>query len=379
MTVPAKIASDVQKSATDAWTELFTLDLSPLRGGYRYFTAATTEAGGQVYYGGQAYEALPLATRNFKLSSKETSEPEIEVSNIQGTLAADMAAYKNFIGAKLTRKRTFRKYLDDGSAPDSAAYVRDKWIVNYIKNRDKQSITWALRSPLTQKIMIPKRLVVRDTCTLVYRYYYNGDFVYVAPADGGCPYAGASYWKQDGTPTENPAEDQCGFKVEDCELRFPTGYSQASVTIDQTYSDDEAFETPVFYPAAHTRRLWVICKSAGYKYLSEDQTYHQMKRTIRLNWLLSGEATWRSKDWTVFPSAPTIGWVQSNLDTGEMMADITAFSATYVPLQNWYTAECPAPSLPNLYNINMQYYTERIEDDVLDLALPFTGFKGIEL
>jgi phage-related protein len=67
--------------------------------------------------------------------------------------------------------------------------------------------------------MIPKRQVLRDACLAEYRYYDTATaaFDYTRAT---CPYVGTSYFEADGTPTINPAEDQCGRKLSDCKLRF---------------------------------------------------------------------------------------------------------------------------------------------------------------
>jgi lambda family phage minor tail protein L len=124
----------------------------------------------------------------------------------------------------LTRRRTLKKYLDgEPGADPTAEFPADVWEISKKMGEDKLSITFELHPFIDREgRKIPGRVILRDTCSFLYRYYDSG-FVYPAPVNSeSCPYTGSSYWKRDGSSTGDPALDDCGKRVSDCKLRFGT-------------------------------------------------------------------------------------------------------------------------------------------------------------
>ena len=60
-------------------------------------------------------------------------------------------------------------------------------------------------------------MVLRDSCVHTYRYWVGTKFQYKEVA---CPYVAEVYFKKNGEPTMDPAEDSCGKRLSDCKLRF---------------------------------------------------------------------------------------------------------------------------------------------------------------
>lgn len=114
MTTPTKITSQLQKLNPSAIVELFELDLTALGGDIYYFYASGTNGLTQnIQWQGQVYTAYPVKASGFEYTTNgQIPRPRLFVSNAFGTITSILLAYRNMLGAKITRKRTLAKYLD---------------------------------------------------------------------------------------------------------------------------------------------------------------------------------------------------------------------------------------------------------------------------
>ena len=113
-----KITSDINGFEPGAIVELFELDLSS-------GTAPSTEAvlrwhSGQneniqeVVWQGNKYSAFPIEAEGFEMSGKGAiPRPSLTVANISSIISGVVSSYEDLVGAKVTRKKTFAKYLDN--------------------------------------------------------------------------------------------------------------------------------------------------------------------------------------------------------------------------------------------------------------------------
>jgi lambda family phage minor tail protein L len=126
--------------------------------------------------------------------------------------------YNDLLGGHLYRYRTFKKYLDGESHADSNIYFpEDIYVLDKKTGHNKIFIEWELSAYLDfQGTYIPKRQIIRDTCTHVYRTWSVDEFDYT---NATCPYTGSDYFKRDGSVTDADL-DECGKKLSDCILRF---------------------------------------------------------------------------------------------------------------------------------------------------------------
>jgi lambda family phage minor tail protein L len=226
MTTNEKIASDIQQLELGEAITLFDLDTTVIGGDSIYhFTPnvavdSTSEEASSIYFNSVEYLPIDLQLEGFEVTSEGTQpRPTITVANISLTFAAAIESLDDLVGATLTRRRTFKKYLDDEPGADTdAQFPVDIYIIDRKSVHNKFIITWELASylDLTGK-KIPARQIIRDTCTHRYRVYVDGSFVYTNVT---CPYTDATYFESDGTPTIDPAEDVCGRRISDCKLRF---------------------------------------------------------------------------------------------------------------------------------------------------------------
>jgi lambda family phage minor tail protein L len=220
-TLPATLASDVQKPTTSGLVELYEIDTA-IYGGSIYRLTPSTQDGATVYFNSLQYFPAPIKGIGFEVSGNEKSpRPTLQMAPTD-LIRAAVATYNNLIGAKVTRIRTLEKYLDGQVTADpTAKFPLNVNRISRVIGRTKTLIEWELSSYIDiETVMLPRRQVLRDACLAEYRYYDSdtGTFDYTSAT---CPYEGTSYFTAAGAVTTDPAADQCGRKLSDCKLRFP--------------------------------------------------------------------------------------------------------------------------------------------------------------
>ncbi len=247
-----ELASDIQKPDIGSLVTLYQFDATKMGAPSIWYFTQAVQDGAPVVFNSQEYTPIDIKADGFDITTEGTSiRPRLAVSNVDNTLASEVISYKDFLGCKLTRIRTLLKYIGDteeaitdesfdditdhngesifdttggGSESTFVEFPRDIYIIQQKIIQNKKIIQWELVAKTDlENLKIPRRQVLRDTCTHTYRYYQDGAFVYT---DVSCPYTGATYYEQDGTLTTNPAEDVCGKKLSDCKLRYPLDSDQ---------------------------------------------------------------------------------------------------------------------------------------------------------
>jgi lambda family phage minor tail protein L len=219
--LPATLASDVQKPTTSGLVELYEIDTA-IHGGGIYRLTPSTQNGATVYFNNLQYFPAAIKGVGFEVSGEEKSpRPTLQMAPTD-LIRAAVATYNSLIGSKVTRIRTLEKYLDGQPTADpTAKFPLNVNRISRVTGRTKTLIEWELSSYIDiETVMVPRRQVLRDACLAEYRFYNSATsaFDYTRAT---CPYTGDSYFKTDGTETEDPSEDQCGRKLSDCKLRFP--------------------------------------------------------------------------------------------------------------------------------------------------------------
>jgi len=220
MSTNAKIKRDIQDFSPGELVELFDIDATNIEGGSTYHFCPGTISGTSVVFNGVTYTPLPAEVEGFEMKGEgQLPHPKIKVANINLTFAAAVASLNDLTGAKVTRRRTFKKYLDGQPEADSSAqFPTDIYYINRKTAHNKYFIEWELSAQMDfENFTIPKRMFLRDTCTHVYRVYVDGAFDYT---NATCPYAGANYYTAEGAAT-TADKDECGRRLYDCNLRYP--------------------------------------------------------------------------------------------------------------------------------------------------------------
>lgn len=108
------IKEDIQSLSPGAVVELFELDATNLPGGtVSYFHAGTSELSKPIVWQGITYSPLPVEASGFDISTNGTlPRPRFKVANVGGVFSAVARENEDLVGCKVTRRRTFAKYLD---------------------------------------------------------------------------------------------------------------------------------------------------------------------------------------------------------------------------------------------------------------------------
>lgn len=211
------IYADVQKLEPGALVELFKLDATAFGGGVERFHGYGQV--GNITWQGEVYYPWPLKAEGFARTSDRPPSPTFVVGNVDGSIAALCMLYDDMVGAILTRKRTFGKYLDvvnfggvNPTADPTAEFPLDIWYVERKMRETPEEVAFELASALDfNGVRLPRRQIIANFCQWVATGGYRGPY---------CGYAGGAVAKADGTPTAILGEDRCGGKLSDCKLRF---------------------------------------------------------------------------------------------------------------------------------------------------------------
>jgi len=148
-----------------------------------YFHGGTNGIHGKIYFDGQEYLPMPVEASGFEvLGDQKLPRPKIKVSNAGMYVSSMLRKYNNLNGAKLVRRRTFAKFLDDinfpnnknpwGSANPNARLRDDKFFVSRKVLENKLIVELELVSSLElENVQLPSRSVSARYCSWVYRGY----------------------------------------------------------------------------------------------------------------------------------------------------------------------------------------------------------------
>ena len=212
------IEAEGQKLEKEPFIELFTLDLNPLGAAVVFnFTKNINPDGSNIAFGGVEFEPLDFETSGYEWSGAGTfPKPKISFPNAGNLATALINSYGDLTGAKITRLRTYAKYLDGGSeGGQDIHYMPDVYYIEQRTKLTKSVATWVMSSVMDfQGVKLPRRLALRDVCQHTYRWWNGSAFVY-----GTCPYVGSNNFDENDQPT-NSAGDRCSRKLTGCEARF---------------------------------------------------------------------------------------------------------------------------------------------------------------
>lgn len=229
------ITAEIQSLAQGAIVELFEIDLSQYGVNSQFFHAGTNGLNIGVTWRGQLYQPLPIEVEGFEVSaaSKTLPRPKLRLANVSGLFSAEVAAFDDLIGGKITRRRTFVKYLDavnfPGGNPDAnpdQSFPDDIWFVEQKTSENKYLIEWELASAFDlQGVMLPRRQIIRNGCPFGYRVWRPLENKFDYSNAGDCGYAGTAMFDKDDNPTADKSQDFCSKHLGACEKRHPAPVS----------------------------------------------------------------------------------------------------------------------------------------------------------
>lgn len=209
------VKADVQGFAPGAIVELYELDTT-VTGGVdvlRFTPHGPNELGNDIVWAGQTYTRFPIEATGFeRRGNGALPRPKLTVANVTGLMGA---VADSLLGARLTRTRTFVKYLDAanfaGGNPqaDPNQWIdREVWFVDRKATENKLLVEFELAAAFDLAgVMLPRRQVVANCCAWRYR-------------SAECGYTGGPVADINDQPTSHPALDQCGKRLASCKLRF---------------------------------------------------------------------------------------------------------------------------------------------------------------
>ncbi|TEA79841.1 phage minor tail protein L [Allopusillimonas ginsengisoli] len=224
------IESDIQSLTPGNLVTLFEIDCTGIGGLIERYHNHTD---GVITWQGNEYYPWAIEARDFERTGNgQQPLPEITVGNIgqdaegkpiAGVVTALCLALDDLVGAKVTRRRTFKKYLDavnfaqgNPSADPNEHLPDEKWIISQKKAETPEAVTFVLTSPLQfDGRQLPSRDVIAGFC----------GWLTIDGPEGGyrgayCGYTGTARFDKDGNPVSDPSQDKCGGRVSDCKKRF---------------------------------------------------------------------------------------------------------------------------------------------------------------
>lgn len=186
--------SEIQRLDPSAVLHLFVLDATVCGGGVYYFATEPNAMGNPIVWQGQAYTPFPIQFEGFEWTSKGTlPRPKLTIAALNGVIGGLVRDLHDLVGAKVTLKRTFARYIDSDNFPppigdlgwgdgpwgdtawggvginpyadSTAGYLDEPWIIERKTREDKAVIEFELCTPMDQEnAKIPKRRVTAHVC-----------------------------------------------------------------------------------------------------------------------------------------------------------------------------------------------------------------------
>lgn len=218
MSTPQEIVIEINKLDPSAVVELFELDATELGVEEKlYFHAGTNGISQNIVWQGQTYVRFPLEITGFEITGQgQIPRPKMTVSNNLSVITAYLLQYDDLIGAKITRKRTHKKFLDAENFPGlinpdadpDASYPDDVFSIDRKASETRFAVEFELASSMDLAgVRLPRRQIIQNLCPWRYR-------------GSECGYAGTDYFKSDDTATDDSALDVCGKRLTSCKARF---------------------------------------------------------------------------------------------------------------------------------------------------------------
>lgn len=166
----------------------------------------------KIVWQGEEYSGWPYELSGIEWDGTGKSpQPQLDVSNIDGSISSLCLQLQNLFGAKVTEHITFRQYLPDGDDPDPTMEFTQNWFITRKSGENQTSVSFELSSPADFTGQSLPRRQIYSICHWAMNGGYRGP---------DCGYTGSKYFTDKGKPTTNPAEDSCGGLCLDCKLRF---------------------------------------------------------------------------------------------------------------------------------------------------------------
>lgn len=211
------IADDIQLLEPGALVEFYELDATSKGGTIHYFHAGTNNLQGSVVWQGKTYAPFPIIAEGFEFSAKGTvPRPKLTIANVTAFISGLVIQYNDLLGCKVTRRRTFVKYLDavnfaggvNPTADANAAFADDVYYIDRKSKENKLSVEFELTSAMdVYGVQLPRRQIIQNVCPWRYR-------------GTECGYTGTNYFDANDASVPTLSRDVCGKRLSSCKKRF---------------------------------------------------------------------------------------------------------------------------------------------------------------
>lgn len=167
-----KIIAEGALLQPSALVSFFVIDATELGGGVLHLTPFVSGTATSIFWQGVEFNAYPIEFDGHELRGQGTMpRPRLRLGNLLGTISALCINYGNLIGATVTRRRTFAKYLDGMPGADPlAALPDDIFEIDRKSSEDRNTVEFELASALeVDGVFLPRRQVMSGTCGFIYR------------------------------------------------------------------------------------------------------------------------------------------------------------------------------------------------------------------
>lgn len=208
------IQTELQNLAPNALVELFQLDTTVIGfGTVDYFYAGTDTYRLPIVFQGLEYQPWPVSATGFEFSGQGTTpQPQFSISNIAGIVSATALQLNDLVGAKVTRIRTFAKFLDHaiGTADPTQQLTPDIYYVNRKVSENGSIVVFELTTSYdTMGLQLPSRQILQNSCPWIYK---SAQCSWV-PVPG-------KYFDITDASQATIGGDQCGKRLTSCQVRF---------------------------------------------------------------------------------------------------------------------------------------------------------------
>ncbi len=167
-----------------------------------------------VSFGGIAYTPLACEIEGIVYSAEGSlPRPKLRLSDASGYVSSLIYSFDGLEGAKITIRKTLKRYLDGQASPDSSQEKpRD---IFQISQRTQEIPGKIIEYELAAMIDFNDETLPRRICASTCMWRYRDA--------NTCGYGGSAMFTITGASTTDPTKDICGKDISDCQKRFPTG------------------------------------------------------------------------------------------------------------------------------------------------------------
>lgn len=206
------VKEDVQKLDPGPILEFWELNASAIGGGVVRFQGMQD---GKVWWQGQDYDAWQIQGEGFSRTTDQQPTPKLCVGNLDGSISLLCLTYDDLVGATITRRRTFARYLDavnfpegNPSADPAEEFLPEVWFIERKSGETREAVEFELSSALDfLGVKLPRRQIIANQCPWEYRGPY-------------CNYVGPPVADILDQPTSDPLLDACGKRLQSCKMRL---------------------------------------------------------------------------------------------------------------------------------------------------------------